>query len=48
MSYLKGMWAGLDAKGRTAFIICLTVLLLAAIAAKADLSWLPALLGAGQ
>lgn len=49
MNYLKGMWADLDSKGRTTFVICITVLAIAAIAAKVDLSWVPTLLlGAGQ
>lgn len=38
LSLLKGAWAGLDAKGRTALIICVALVIIVAMAYGVDLS----------
>lgn len=45
LNLIKGAWAGLDPVGRTTLIICVAVVLIAAILSGVDLSAARALLG---
>lgn len=46
MQQLRDAWAGLDAKGRTVLVVCVALIIIAAIAAGVDMRPVWALLGA--
>lgn len=45
LNLLKDAWAGLDARGRTVLVICVALIIVAAIAYRADLTSIWAMLG---
>jgi hypothetical protein len=47
MQLIRDAWAGLDNLGRTALIVGVVVVLVAAMYFGLDLSWVPVWLGAG-
>lgn len=47
MQLIRDAWAGLDGKGRTVLILCVTILIVVLVLVGADVSGVLAWLGAG-